>query len=103
MDFSAPHQRIGALCTLSLLLEVSATPKPGLVDRLGSGAHTDMDFSTFLASAAAIAPYFTACAQAGLALPQVDGASLGRIRPLGMACEKAMLAATGGVNTHKGA
>ena len=56
MDFSAPHQRIGALCTLSLLLEVSATPKPGLVDRLGSGAHTDMDFSTFLASAAAIAP-----------------------------------------------
>ena len=66
MDFSAPHQRIGALCTLSLLLEVSATPKPGLVDRLGSGAHTDMDFSTFLASAAAIAPYLTACAQAGL-------------------------------------
>lgn len=103
MDFSAPHQRIGSLCTLALLLEVSATPKPGLVDRLGSGAHTDMDFSTFLASAAAIAPYFPACAQEGLRLRQVDGTSLGRIRPLGVSCEKAMFAATGGVNTHKGA
>lgn len=103
MDFSAPHQRIGSLCTLALLLEVSATPKPGLVDRLGSGAHTDMDFSTFLASAAAIAPYFPACAQEGLRLRQVDGTSLGCIRPLGISCEKEMFAATGGVNTHKGA
>ena len=48
-------------------MEVSASPKPGLVDRLGSGAHTDMDFSTFLASITAITPYYCACAQTGLA------------------------------------
>lgn len=103
MDFPAPHEAIGSACTLALLLEVSATPKPGLVDRLGNGAHPDMDFSTFLASAAAIAPYFSACALAGMGLRQVDGTTLGRIRPLGIACEKRMFAATGGVNTHKGA
>lgn len=103
LDLAAPHERIGSACTLALLLEVSATPKPGLVDRLGNGAHRDMDFSTFLASAAAIAPYFSACALAGQGIPRVDGDSLGRIRPLGVACEQTMLAATGGANTHKGA
>ena len=84
-------------------MEVSASPKPGLVDRLGSGAHTDMDFSTFLASITAITPYYCACAQTGLALETVDDTTLSRIRPLGIACEAAMLRATGGVNTHKGA
>ena len=31
----------------SILFEVSASPKPGLVDRYNSGAHKDMDFFTF--------------------------------------------------------
>ena len=37
----------------ALLYEVSVTPKPGLVDRQNSGSHQDMDFYTFLDSAAA--------------------------------------------------
>ena len=82
MTLFSPADAIGSVCTLALLLEVSATPKPGLVDRLGNGAHNDMDFSTFLSSAAAIAPYFSACAKAGTELPALDGTALARIRPL---------------------
>ena len=44
--------------TRSLLYEVSVTPKPGLVDRLDSGAHTDMDFFTYLDSSVALTEYF---------------------------------------------
>ena len=40
--------------TRSLLYEVSITPKPGLVDRIDSGAHTDMDFFTYLDSSVAL-------------------------------------------------
>lgn len=103
MTLFSPADAIGSVCTLALLLEVSATPKPGLVDRLGNGAHNDMDFSTFLSSAAAIAPYFSACAKAGTELPALDGAALARIRPLGVQCDQVMLAAAKGANTHKGA
>lgn len=41
----------------ALLYEVSVTPKPGLVDRHNSGSHTDMDFFSFLDSAAALTPH----------------------------------------------
>lgn len=37
-----------------MLYEVAATPKPGLVDRANNGAHNDMDFFTFMSSAAAL-------------------------------------------------
>ena len=45
------------LCEYALMAEVSATPKPGLVDLHDSGAHKDMCFDTFRASSAAIAPH----------------------------------------------
>lgn len=35
---------IGDLAHEAMLCEVSATPKPGLVDRATNGAHRDMDF-----------------------------------------------------------
>lgn len=36
-------------CAYALMAEVGATPKPGLVDRHDSGAHTDMNYDTFAA------------------------------------------------------
>ena len=42
----------------ALLFEVAATPKPGLVDRHNTGAHTDMDIALFQKSALASIPYF---------------------------------------------
>lgn len=85
----------------ALHAEADLTPKPGLVDRRGGGAHADMDVALLHRSADALHGAFTECALAAVAL---EGAplriELGRI---GRAGERAMLAATGGVNTHRGA
>ena len=87
----------------SLLYEVSATPKPGLVDRCNQGAHQDMDFFTFMSSSAALPFYFFRCALKGLEYAAGNPVELFKeLRPLGMEAEKNMLKATGGVNTHKG-
>ncbi|MDR3414503.1 MAG: triphosphoribosyl-dephospho-CoA synthase CitG [Formivibrio sp.] len=94
---------IGAYAYLALIKEVELTPKPGLVDRFNTGAHKDMDISTFRASAGAIAPWFPAFFRRGLAeydLPARD--FLPMLRVDGLACERDMFRATSGINTHKG-
>ena len=97
-------QRIGSLAVKSLLFEVCTTPKPGLVDRRNNGSHTDMDIFTFMGSCAALQPYFTACALAGLESAEASPKALfGQLRFLGKQAGQTMLSATGGVNTHKGA
>ncbi|HEX4170618.1 MAG TPA: triphosphoribosyl-dephospho-CoA synthase [Bryobacteraceae bacterium] len=85
-----------------MLYEVELTPKPGLVDRRGSGAHTDLSPDMVKRSANAIEPYFSwmAAVSAELALGQELRKKLGAI---GRSAEHSMFAATGGVNTHKGA
>lgn len=101
---SLSPQEIGRLAVQSLLYEVAVTPKPGLVDRRNAGAHKDMDCFTFLASAAALAPYFTQFAQVGAECATDEPKALFRaIRPIGIAAEQRMFEATAGVNTHKGA
>ena len=97
----ADHVATAAL--RALLYEVSATPKPGLVDRANSGAHQDMDFFTFLDSAAVLTPYFrkfvlVGCRQQSTPVPALFRCA----QSLGLMAENAMFAATGGVNTHKG-
>ena len=107
------RRRIGALATRALLEEVAVTPKPGLVDRANNGAHRDMDFMSFQASAAALAPYWEECFLHGWqdahmeeqdrACPRLPAETFAALRPFGKRAERDMLAATGGVNTHKGA
>ena len=88
----------------ALLVELMLTPKPGLVDRRNCGAHRDMDIRTFLASARAIAPWWPRLVEIGYASAHVaTREALPSVRPAGVLCEQAMLRATGGVNTHKGA
>lgn len=88
----------------ALLAELMLTPKPGLVDRRNCGAHHDMDMNTFLASARAIAPWWPRFVEIGFASADIAApASLPLVRPVGVLCEQAMLRATEGVNTHKGA
>ena len=92
------------LAVRALLYEVTTTPKPGLVDRRNSGSHKDMDVFTFMDSAAALYPYFEACAQTGReTAEQPAPETFAALRPLGCEAEGEMLDATGGVNTHKGA
>jgi len=89
---------VAAVATEALLGELETWPKPGLVSHVDSGSHADMDASTFKASASAIAPFYGHMAVAGAA-----GSAMGRLREIGLQAERAMLAATGGVNTHRGA
>lgn len=94
-----------AECALeALLLEVAATPKPGLVDRRNNGAHRDMNFYTFIRSALSLRPHFALMAQAGQDLAKKPPQELfNYVRILGLAAEKDMFAATNNINTHKGA
>lgn len=88
----------------ALLYEVTTTPKPGLVDRRNSGSHTDMDSFTFMSSAAALYPYFEACAKVGReTMDRPAPETFAALRSLGCEAEGEMLDATNGVNTHKGA
>ncbi|WP_261996712.1 triphosphoribosyl-dephospho-CoA synthase MdcB [Stenotrophomonas sp. Ste96] len=95
---SADARRLGRLAIASLHAELACAPKPGLVTPLSRGSHTDMDAGTFLRSLFALRGYFVAIAHAGCS--EVPFASL---RTLGIAAEAAMLRATGGINTHRGA
>ena len=98
------RETMAAQAVRALLYEVCATPKPGLVDRANSGSHRDMDLFTFLDSAAALAPYFRQAAELGRSTREWAPAwAFSRLRRAGLAAERAMLSATGGVNTHKGA
>lgn len=95
-------ERIAGLAQQALLYEVAVTPKPGLVDRANNGAHSDMDFLTFMQSAAVLTPYWQACVEVGLSARSA-GEAFASLRYPGMCAETEMLAATGGINTHKGA
>lgn len=92
------------LATQAMLYEVCVTPKPGLVDRVNNGSHKDMDIYSFMASAAALWPYFEACVKIGReTASQPAPETLSALRWHGIQAECEMLRATGGVNTHKGA
>lgn len=102
---AALFERIGWRVRNALLGEVYATPKPGLVDRRDTGAHRDMNYETFLASTEAITPFMVRMFAEGM-----DATAAGHtpeevfqaIRGIGLEAERAMYAATDGVNTHKG-
>ena len=89
---------IADLAERSLRQELDTTPKPGLVDKHDSGAHKDMDYALMSASISALRPYLTRIAVESAA--EVNAAG---IMSIGIEAEAAMLKATGGVNTHKGA
>lgn len=95
--------RISNIATKSILYEVAATPKPGLVDRTNAGAHKDMDFFTFLSSASVLGSYFYDCTKAGVSFDGNDYKDLLiKIRPIGIKAEGDMFKATKEINTHKG-
>ena len=85
---------LAVLAERALRLELDTPLKPGLVGPDSTGAHQDMDYDLMLRSIGAIRPFFPRMA---LATSPED------LRQLGIDAEKAMLAATGGVNTHRGA
>lgn len=89
---------LGALSRACLCAEVETHPKPGLVSHRGRGSHRDMDADLLRRSAGVLEPFFAALAVAG-----GRGAGMAELRRIGLVAEAAMLAATAGVNTHRGA
>ncbi len=93
---------LGALAKQALIAEAELTPKPGLVDRRGSGAHSDLSLALMRRSAVAIQPFISRMAfQAMNEQPSVQLRAT--LAATGRAAESAMLRVTGGCNTHKGA
>ena len=82
------------LAERALRMELDTPMKPGLVGPDSVGAHKDMDYDVMRKGIATIRPFFPRMAMA--ATPE-------ELRQLGIDAEAAMLAATGGVNTHRGA
>ncbi|MBR3456737.1 MAG: triphosphoribosyl-dephospho-CoA synthase CitG [Selenomonadaceae bacterium] len=96
-------ESIGALAVEAMLYEVSATPKPGLVDRRNNGAHEDMDFFTFMSSAAALRKAFDEFAVIGKAHGSEPIENLlPHLQETGISAEREMFRMTRRVNTHKG-
>ena len=102
---SPPQDLLALIATLArqaLIAEAELTPKPGLVDRRGSGAHTDLSLAIMTRSALAIEPFIRL-----MAFQSMNEDPSPRLRATlaatGRAAERAMLEATNGSNTHKGA
>ena len=96
-------KKLSAFALKAILYEISLTPKPGLVDKLSSGSHSDMDFQTFINSSAAISGWFEELVRAGLGFREDDlTKALPVIRNIGLQMETAMNEETGNINTQKG-
>jgi triphosphoribosyl-dephospho-CoA synthase len=99
---AAAVEQIAHSAVMALIDEALLTPKPALVDLRGSGAHHDLDLPRLLRSAQALRPAFEQMALSASCRPASSELreELGRI---GRNAEAAMLVATGGSNSHRGA
>jgi len=94
--------RLASLGRQALVAEAELTPKPGLVDRRGAGAHSDLSLALMKCSASAIEPYFFQMAVISQG-SYPSQALRERLALIGRNAERAMLRETGGSNSHKGA
>jgi triphosphoribosyl-dephospho-CoA synthase len=94
--------RLAAIAKQALIAEAELTPKPGLVDRRGSGAHTDLALDRMRRSAETIEPFFARMADLSSGRC-IDSSLREELAAIGREAEHAMFQATGGTNTHKGA
>ena len=87
-----------------LLYEVSLNPKPGLVDPVSMGSHTDMNMFMFIDSSLSLKSYLDQAFKLGRNFEGSDLKLLfNALRAEGVLAEQTMFNATNNVNTHKGA
>lgn len=96
-------ERLADLAAQVLIDEADLSPKPGLVDRRGNGAHSDLHLGLMHASAHALWPTFKAMAEAAQTIGEVGQSLRAVLGQLGRDGETEMLRVTAGVNTHRGA
>lgn len=91
---------LGVLAAQAMRDELNLKGKPGLIGPDDNGSHSDMNYEVMMRSINAIEPYLVKLAQLSYSdeMPAVT-----IVTSIGLQAESAMLEATGGVNTHKGA
>ena len=99
MEIEHPDICLAESAVAALMQELEAYPKPGLVSPRDSGAHADMDHDLMCRSAIALRRPFASISAAGRGGLMFESTLI----PLGLAAEREMLHATGGINTHRGA
>ena len=100
--FGLEARRLARLARQALIAEAELTPKPGLVDRRGNGAHKDLSLESLRRSAHAIEPYFHEMAVVSQGAHPSQPVRE-RLAHIGRRAEHAMFEVTGGSNAHKGA
>ena len=101
-NYHARAMRLAGLARQALIAEAELTPKPGLVDRRGAGAHTDLSLAIMKRSALTIEPYLYQMAVISSRTHRSQ-ALREQLAVIGRDAERAMLKATNGSNSHKGA
>jgi triphosphoribosyl-dephospho-CoA synthase len=95
-------KKLGKLASEALIIEATLTPKPALVDKRGSGVHSDLTLALMLKSAIVLEPFFVEMARIACgANPCLELRE--SLAECGRRAEEAMLDATGGSNSHRGA
>ncbi len=94
----AVAHRLASEAVRALYTELVLEPKPGLVSLRDTGSHSDMHAGHFVRSLFALRHYFAQMVRAG-----AEGVPFTELERLGQQAETRMLAATGGINTHRGA
>ena len=91
---------LGVMAAEAMRCELELKGKPGLIGPTDNGAHSDMNYDMMRRSIDAIEPFLVDLALLCYAenLPESQ-----EVIRHGVMAEKAMIEATGGVNTHKGA
>src|SRR5712672_1959294 len=101
-NHQARAKQLARLGRQALIAEAELTPKPGLVDRRGAGAHTDLSLSIMERSAFTIEPYFREMAFISEGA-HPSQALREELAVVGRDAERVMLKATNWSNSHKGA
>ncbi|MFC2469325.1 MAG: triphosphoribosyl-dephospho-CoA synthase, partial [Negativicutes bacterium] len=86
----------------AIVLEVCASPKPGMVTRFSNGSHQDMSILTFAMSSAILIKTFHDLQQTGYSFVGPPEKLLPVIRAYGIKAEHRLLQVTKGVNTQRG-
>ncbi len=94
--------RIGGTMARGALHEVGCHGKPGLVCPDTPGAHSDMDILTYLKAIPVLVQPFVSSAAMGGILWNRPQALFKKLREQGRNWEATLMAATKGVNTHRG-
>jgi triphosphoribosyl-dephospho-CoA synthase CitG len=98
----ANFNKLSEYLSQAILLEVSAYPKPGLVNRHTNGAHSDMSILTFAMSSVVVSRAYYKLLELGKQHTSDMKSLFHEVRQVGIKEEQSLLQVTKGVNTQRG-